>query len=205
MDEQVGKTFPPKLIVDNRVWTEQGYLNHGQLEGPKIDIAPNQGGTIADAREASHFISGSMLYTVRWDDGKISKHYADELFCIGRFQTRKEFEAAIKPTGAVELTLGPASGFRSVRLDLEYDGQVQTATISKQDKRLSACGNSKCFRRTASVPKSRGAQRRYNAFLPHGWTFGAPRNRRWNRFSGAELTITTGCYGRNVLSLWSRD
>jgi len=118
------------------VWTEQGYLNHGPSGGPKIDVAANQGGTITDARESTHFITGPMLYTVRWDDGKTSKHYADELFCIGRFQTWKEFEAAIKPTGAVEVTLGPSGGFRGVKLDLEYDGRAQTAMLSKHNKGL---------------------------------------------------------------------
>jgi hypothetical protein len=77
-----------------------------------------------------------LLYVVRWDDGVTSKHYANELFCIGRFQSKKDFEAAIKPTGEVELTLGPGGGFRRARLDLDYDGKVQTAILSREHERL---------------------------------------------------------------------
>jgi hypothetical protein len=66
---------------------------------------------------------------VRWDDGQVSKHYSGKLFCIGRFQSRAEFEQAIKPAGVAELTVGPAGGFRHARLELEYDGKYQTVEL----------------------------------------------------------------------------
>jgi hypothetical protein len=127
------QTFPPVLERGNRVWTNQGYQDHGPLEGPKVDIAPRQGGTIA-AVEQPYYTMDRQLYTVRWDDGQISKHYGNELFCIGRFQNREKYEEAITPRGPVELTVGPNGGFRKVRLELDYDGQVQTTEI--RDRKL---------------------------------------------------------------------
>lgn len=47
-----------------------------------------------------------LLYAVRWDIGQTSKHYANDLFCIGRFETLEEFNAAIIPHEPVQLTLG---------------------------------------------------------------------------------------------------
>jgi hypothetical protein len=58
---------------------------------------------------------------------------------------------------------------------------------------LAARGNSKCFRKTPSAQKNLGAERRYNAFLPHGWTFRYPPKSALESLSGAEPTFTTGC------------
>ena len=127
------QTFPPALTVGSRVWTDQGYQNHGPIEGPKSDIAPGQGGTIT-AVEKPYLTMDHLLYAVQWDNGQVSKHYGKELFCIGPFQNRREFEKAIKPAGTVELTVGPAGGFRNARFDLEYDGQFQTVEVA--DRRL---------------------------------------------------------------------
>jgi hypothetical protein len=120
--------FPPPLTIGNRVWTIGGYYDHGPLDGPKTDIVPNMGGTIT-ATESPYHSSDSLLYTIHWDNGQISKHYANGLFCIGRFQTRSEFEAAIKLSGPVELTVGPQGGFRHARVRVEYDGHPQEAEI----------------------------------------------------------------------------
>ena len=123
-------TFPPRLIVGNRVWTTSGYRDHGPEYGPKVDIAPNQGGAITASQENAYTkLIGGLLHTVRWDNGQVSKHYPKEILCIGRFQSRSEFEQAIKPTGVAELTVGPAGGFRHVRLELEYDGNRQRAEL----------------------------------------------------------------------------
>lgn len=43
---------------------------------------------------------------------------------IARFSV-KTGEQATNPTEEVELTVGPAGGFRSARLELEYDGRSQ--------------------------------------------------------------------------------
>jgi hypothetical protein len=102
------------------------------LEGPKIDIPPKQGGTLS-ATHKPYYTMDQLLYTVRWDNGQVSKHYSRELFCIGRFQSWAEFEKAVKVTGAVELTVVLAGGFRSVRFELEYDGQPQTAELLDRD------------------------------------------------------------------------
>lgn len=122
--------FPPTLTVGSRVWTDSGYKDHGPMEGPRIDIAPNQGGTIATTQEPYYTHPDRVLYVVRWDNGQVSKHYETQLLPIGRFQTRAEFEAAIKPMGTVKLTVGPGGGFKHVDLDLEYDGHAQSATIT---------------------------------------------------------------------------
>lgn len=120
--------FPPPLTLDNRVWTAHGYSDHGPVDGPKIDIASNMGGTITGA-ERPYNTMDSLLYAVHWDNGQISKHYSNGLFCIGRFQTRSEFEAAIYFAGPIELTLGPQGGFRHVSFALDYDGQPQDVEI----------------------------------------------------------------------------
>lgn len=130
MEGRLSPTFPPRLIVGIRVWTTRGYRNHGPEYGPKVDIAPNQGGTITASQENSYTrFFDDFLHTVRWDNGQESKHYSRELFCIGGFQSRTEFEEAIKPVGVVELTVGPAGGFRRVRLELEYDGHQATVEL----------------------------------------------------------------------------
>lgn len=120
--------FPPPLNIGARVWTTDGYYEHGPIEGPKVNIAPNMGGTVT-ATESPYYTIDSLLYTVRWDNGQISKHYANGLFCVGRFQTRTEFEAAINFSGPVEVTLGPQGGFRQVRVHLEFDGNDQDVEI----------------------------------------------------------------------------
>lgn len=124
------KVFPPPLIIGSRVWTESGYKAHGPREGPKVDIPEHLGGTIVST-EQPYYTMDQLLYSVRWDSGQLSKHYAKELFGIGRFMTRTEFEAAIKPLGPVELILGPQGGIRQARLTVEYDGCHQLCEIDR--------------------------------------------------------------------------
>ena len=126
------KTFPPTLAVGSRVWTANGYPNHGPLDGPKVDIAAAQGGTVTAAQKM-YLTMDNSLYTVEWDNGQASKHYYRELLCIGRFQDLKEFEQAIRPAGAATLTVGPKGGFRHVQLELEYDGLRQTVELYDRD------------------------------------------------------------------------
>ena len=126
--------FPPPLLLGSRVWT-WGYKDHGPMDGPKIDIAPNMGGTIV-AVEPAYFTMDIPLYTVKWDNGQVSKHYAKELCCIGRFQDWRDFDAAVKAIEVrppVELTIGPMGGFRQVRLTLTYDGTTDEVVIVDRD------------------------------------------------------------------------
>ena len=125
--------FPPTLAAGNRVWTDHGFQDHGPSEGPRVDIAANQGGIVTHTEKPYHTMD-QLLYVVRWDNGEVSKHYDKELFCIGHFQNRGDFEAAIRPTGEVSLTVGPAGGFRNAEFELEYDGHAQTAEVT--DRRL---------------------------------------------------------------------
>jgi hypothetical protein len=67
---------------------------------------------------------------VRWNNGQISKNYKRELLPKGRFDICSQFEAAIKPKMTVELTIGPGRGFKNFDLNVEYDGQSQSATIT---------------------------------------------------------------------------
>ena len=120
--------FPPPLQIGSRVWTCGGYRDHGRLEGPKIDVAANMGGTVAAAGSPYGTIS-NLLYTIKWDNGQVSKHYSTGLFCIGRFDTLSEFVAAIQVLGPVELTIGPQGGFRHVKLKLDYDGTPQDVQL----------------------------------------------------------------------------
>ncbi len=131
--------FPPPLTVGNRVWTTHGYRHHGPFEGAKVDIAPKMGGVITTMERPVPMVD-SMLYTVEWDNGQTSKHDANGLFCIGRFQTRAEFEAAIKFAGPVELTLGSKGEFHHVKIALEYDGQPQEVELSDRGLWLDCLG-----------------------------------------------------------------
>jgi hypothetical protein len=115
--------FPPALRVGCRVWTESGYLEHGPFDGPKQDIAGSQGGEVI-ATERPYSTMDQFLYTVRWDNGQMSKHYARELFSTGRFRTRKEFMAAFFLVDTIQMRVGPKGGFRSVKFRVLYDGEA---------------------------------------------------------------------------------
>jgi len=127
--------FPPALTVGSRVWTEHGYHDHGPLEGPKVNIARRQGGVIT-ATEKPYYTMDHLLYTVHWYHGQNSKHYAKGLFCIGRFQTRKEFEAAIQFEGDIHVTLGPQGGFRGAEMKVCYDGTSMDGRLYQEDRDL---------------------------------------------------------------------
>jgi hypothetical protein len=127
--------FPPALTVSSRVWTEQGYPNHGPAAGPKIDIAPGTGGTIRKT-ETPFATMDQCLFVVRWDDGQSSKHYGTQLFCVGRFATYADFKAAIKIEGDINLVLGPEGGFRAASLSLTYDGVAQDVRLENSDRDL---------------------------------------------------------------------
>ena len=134
-DSSMSSTFPPPLLVGARVWTADGYREHGPIEGPKVDIPANPGGTV-ETTSKPYSTMDQLLYMVRWDNGQTSKHYAKGLFCIGRFKTFEEFKAAIVPQGPVQLTLGPQGGFREARFSVKYDGRTQEAALLQGDREL---------------------------------------------------------------------
>ena len=126
-------TFPPALILGCRVWVGSfGYPQHGPVDGPKQDIAGPQGGEII-ATEKPYSTFDFLLYTVRWDNGQISKHYEKELFSIGRFKDRQAFEAAFKLRSIVKMKVGPRGGFRSVSFRVRYDGDLIDAETSQRE------------------------------------------------------------------------
>ena len=134
-DAENTSRFPPPLTVGARVWTIQGYHDHGPMEGPKVNIAGDQGGTV-QTTTVPYLRMGQLLYTVRWDNGQTSKHYENGLFCIGRFATLDDFRNAIIPKAPVAVILGPQGGFREAKLPLTYDGQLQIAHLLQYDRAL---------------------------------------------------------------------
>ena len=131
----VSSTFPPPLLVGSRVWITHGYCGHGPIDGPKVDIPPNLGGTI-ESTSKPYYTVDQLLYAVYWDNRQTSKHYANDLFCIGRFKTLEEFNAAIVPHEPVQVTLGPQGGFREARLAVTYDGRTQDTQLLQGDRKL---------------------------------------------------------------------
>jgi len=63
-EADISSSFPPHLCLGARVWTTQGYRQHGPLEGPLVDILPNMGGTVQSI-DKPHY-ADSLLYSVRW-------------------------------------------------------------------------------------------------------------------------------------------
>lgn len=130
-DSSHNSVFPPILTVGGRVWSGCGYPQHGPLDGSKVDIAANMGGTVVSTENPYHM--DFLLYAIHWDNGQISKHYSKDLFCIGPFRSLSDFERAIKPKGPVAVVLGPRGGFREAKLTLEYDGVQMESTIANRD------------------------------------------------------------------------
>lgn len=85
MEERARQAFPPTLIVGNRVWTVAGYHDHGPIEGPKVDIAPNQGGTIA-AIQKPYYTIDHLLYTVLWITGSCQSTTTKSCSVLGGFK-----------------------------------------------------------------------------------------------------------------------
>lgn len=126
----ISKSFPPSLEIGSRVWTDEGYSDHGPMEGPKVNIASNMGGTITGLQMKYE----SQLASVKWDNGQESKHYLRGLFSIGSFKTFEKFQAAIEVLGNAELTIGPQGGFRHVTIEVSFDGESQS--IKTEDRRI---------------------------------------------------------------------
>jgi hypothetical protein len=105
------------------------------MEGPKVNIPPRMGGVVT-ATEKPYRTMDHLLYKIRWDNGQVSKHYYRGFFCIGRFESRDEFEGAIRLEGQVQLTVGPGGGFRSGLMRVVYDGESREGRLTQQDRDL---------------------------------------------------------------------
>jgi hypothetical protein len=114
--------FPKLDPVGSRVWRDSGGADQEPIGDTKTGGAAGVGGTIIRCDNPNLFITGNPLYTVRWDDGTETEHRWYHLFCIGRFGTRAEFEAAVELEGPVELTVGRQGGFRKACMRVKYDG-----------------------------------------------------------------------------------
>lgn len=107
-----------ELRVGNRVWSMGGYPDHGPMEGPKVSIPADTGGSIVDT-ERPYPTMDQLLYVVRWDTGQTSKHYFKQLCGIGQYATFADFRRAIETArGKAEVVLGPQGGFRQANADL---------------------------------------------------------------------------------------
>ena len=65
-----------------------GYPDHGPMEGPKVSIPADTGGSIVDT-EKPYRTMDQLLYVVRWDTGQTSKHYFKQLCGIGQYAIRR--------------------------------------------------------------------------------------------------------------------
>jgi hypothetical protein len=129
-------TFPH---VGGRVWTIPGLQNHGPLEGPKVSVPANTGGTITGI-EKPHYAPtiGEDLYVIEWDTEQKTKHYFSgfgDVLCIGPFETLADFELALRTASTGELTRGPQGGFREFRATLHAPvGELLVVAVKEQNR-----------------------------------------------------------------------
>src|SRR5436190_9834991 len=107
--------------VGKRVWTERGFQDHGQLEGPKTSVPPATLGEIV-ATERPYSTMDMLLYTVRWQSGQTTKHYFNQLFCIGPFESLPAFLNAVRSARGARIVKGPRGGFREFTAEIVVDG-----------------------------------------------------------------------------------
>lgn len=132
MDPNAQFNFPPRLDVGNRVWSGDGFHDHGHL---KVNIPPDTGGMITDISKPYSSVD-QYLYSVRWDDGSTSVHYSKDLVCIGRFKSFQEFQSAIELHGPIHLTVGPRGGFREAEFSATYDKRRGDVHLAEWDREL---------------------------------------------------------------------
>ncbi len=124
-------TFPE---VGYRVLTIHGLHQHGPMEGPKTDVPADTGGQIVGT-EKPYYTYDFLLYGVRWDSGQHTKHYFQELLCIGPFRTVVDFKQAVLTDGErAELKLGPAGGFREFSMHLRNRGSPLLVRYTQEQK-----------------------------------------------------------------------
>lgn len=114
MSEDSAPVFPPRLDRGARVQSRGEPLRYG----------------IVEEISKPYDTVDQLLFTIRWDDGSTTREYGSKLFCIGRFQNRAEFDAAITPVSAATVTEGPRGGFKSASLALIYEGHSRGVRIT---------------------------------------------------------------------------
>lgn len=118
-----------KPQVGSRVWTILGYLQHGPMEGPRVDVPPNTGGVITS--QESRF--GSPLFRVQWDSGHKTAHYEKGLYCIGKFPNLQAMAAAIRELGkGAHAHLGPGGGLREFKMEIAGDPAIPISLAAEQ-------------------------------------------------------------------------
>jgi hypothetical protein len=120
------------LTIGDRVWTIRGYNQHGQYDGPIIDIPPNLGGTVSDI-ENPYSTMCIQLFVIKWDNNQISRHYSKELFSIGPFQNLDEFDASFRNGVNGKLVLGPLGGFREFSINIFFNKKEFLFHLYKED------------------------------------------------------------------------
>lgn len=137
-EKQVRTMIPVlnELRAGNRVWSMGGYPDQGPMEGPRVSIPADTGGSIVDT-EKPYRTMDQLLYVVRWDTGQTSKHYFKQLCGIGQYATFADFRGAPETAmGKAEVVFGLQGGFRQANADLVlpdgsgarlefYDGQAR--------------------------------------------------------------------------------
>ena len=127
--------FPPTLSVGNRVWSDLGYIDHGPVDGTKINIPASLGGMIVGI-EKPYMTMDHFLYVIRWDNEQVSRHYDNKMLCIGRFATRDDFEAALVFHGNIQIVVGPQGGFREAHMQVSYDSSLQKIHLHRDSRQL---------------------------------------------------------------------
>jgi hypothetical protein len=102
-----------------RVWSN-GYINHGPIDGPKIDIPCNIGGEITSFTKP-YSTMDFFLYEVKWDSGHSSKHYYKELEPIGLCKDWTEYAKILSTGKDAKITLGPKGGFKKFEMIIQYN------------------------------------------------------------------------------------
>lgn len=124
--------FPPELLPGSRVWTHNGFLDHGPMDGPLQNIEGPQAGTI-ESRSQPYGSFDSYLYAIKWENGQQSKHYEGDLIPIGDSKSYEEFLGSFSFEGPIRLGVGPRGGFKVARFEVRYKGeQVQCETRSRR-------------------------------------------------------------------------
>jgi hypothetical protein len=121
------------LEIGKRVWSFSGYVNHGPIDGAKINIPANTGGKITSVSRP-YSTMDHFLYQISWDSGEISKHYFSELDPIGICSHIDEYEVLLKQGKNAKLVIGPQGGFKRFEMTIHFKDQDYEIRLSNSQK-----------------------------------------------------------------------